>query len=115
MVEIFISSSHLWIGYYFAKCPRFSKKTMRLIKNIGNYYLQEDYTYLRIYGVIASPHIFPKFVPNRLILSEISYQTILQGFNASLAKDARKITFIPYYIYLGHYVLVECKERKTRS
>jgi hypothetical protein len=53
--------------------PRLSKESMRLIKNIGNWYLQEDCTYLRIYGVTASPHLLPKYVPNRLILGEIDY------------------------------------------
>lgn len=42
---------------------------------------------------------------NKFILSEIAYQTILQRFNASLAKDARKKTCIPCNFHLGQYGL----------
>jgi hypothetical protein len=88
------------------ECPRFSKESTRLIKNVGSWYLQEDYTHLRIYGVTTSPHIIPKYVPNRLTSGETVYNTIFQGFNASLAKDENKNTFNPYNIYLANYGLV---------
>jgi hypothetical protein len=88
---------------------------MRLLRSIGNWYLQEDCTYLRIYGVTIPPHLFPKYVSNRLILGEISYQTILQGFNATLAKDVRKRTFIPYNMYIGHYGLMNSKQARHEA
>jgi len=101
---------------FFKEFPKLIREAMRLIKNIGNRYLQEDYTYLIIYGVTASPHLLPKYVPNRLTLIDFSYQTIPQGFNSSLAKDARKNNFKPYNIYLGHYGLLNYrKERKEAN
>jgi hypothetical protein len=61
-----------------------------LLRSIGNWYLKEDHTYLRIYGVTAPPDLLPKYITNILVLGEITYQTILRGFNASLAKESRK-------------------------
>jgi hypothetical protein len=46
----------------------------------------------QIYGANVAPHLFPKYVPDRLVMGEICYQTILQGFNASLEKEAKKRT-----------------------
>jgi hypothetical protein len=89
--------------FFCNECLGLSKDPMRLLRSICNWYLQEDYTYSRIYGVIAPPHLLPKYVPNRLILRKIAYQTILQGFNATLANDAGKRTFISYNMYIGHY------------
>jgi hypothetical protein len=51
--------------------------------------LEEDYTYIKIYGAIASPHIFP-IVPDRLVVGEVAYQRVLQGFNASLLNEEKK-------------------------
>jgi hypothetical protein len=55
---------------------------MRLLRNIGNWYLQESYTYFNIFGVTTQPYLLPKYLANRLILGQIIYQMILQGFNA---------------------------------
>jgi hypothetical protein len=33
----------------------------------GKLVFEEEYTYLRIYGVIVSPHLLPIYVPNRLV------------------------------------------------
>jgi hypothetical protein len=97
------------------ECPWLSREAMKLLKSIGNWYLQEDYTYLRIYGVTAPPHLLPKYVPNRIILGEIAYQTILQVFNASLAKDSRKRTFISFNMYNGHYGLMNSKQARQEA
>jgi hypothetical protein len=88
---------------------------MRLLRSIGSWYLQEDHTYLRIYGVTAPPHLLPKYVPIRLVLGEIFYQKNLQGFSASLAKDSRKRTFILYHMYISHYGLMNSKQARQES
>jgi len=54
------------------------------------------------FGAIGAPHILPTYVLDRLVLGEICYQTILQGFNASLVKY-KKRDFIPYGFQLGYY------------
>jgi hypothetical protein len=73
-----------------------------------------DYTYLRICGATATPHLLPKYVPNRLVLGEIAYQTVLQGFNASLLKEARK-NLIPYNFSLGHYYLKDPRHARQEA
>jgi hypothetical protein len=80
-----------------------------LISYIGSWYLQEDCTYLRIYGATATPHLLPKYVLDRVVLGEVAYQTVLQGFNASLLKEVKKNIFIPYNFSLGHYFLKDPK------
>jgi hypothetical protein len=85
------------------ECPRITEEAKGILKYIGNWYLQEKFTYFRIYGVVASPHLLPIYVPNKLVLSEIAYQTILQGFNSLLVKDVKKKLFIPYNFYVGYY------------
>jgi hypothetical protein len=72
-------------GKYF---PRLSKEVMRLIDYIGKSFLHDDFTYLSIYGATISLQLLPKYVPYRLVFRDISYQMVLQDFNASLMKES---------------------------
>ena|SRR5713226_2052939 len=46
-------------------------------------------TYIHIYGVIKPPHLLPRFVPDHLVLSEITTQTFLHGVGAVLSRKKR--------------------------
>ena len=45
--------------------------------------------YIRIGGSTKPPHWFPLFVPNSLLLQEISYHTFVNGVVASLHKHKK--------------------------
>jgi hypothetical protein len=81
---------------------------------IGNWYFEEKHTYLRIYGATIPPHLLPVYVPDRLVIGEICYHTIMQGFNATLVKD-KKILFIPYGFQVGYYVVKYAKHAKQEG
>ena len=46
-----------------------------IIANMGDWYLGESFTYIRTYGS-NSAHRLPKVIPDRLVLEEISFQTV---------------------------------------
>jgi hypothetical protein len=85
-----------------------------VIKSIGYWFLDEDYTYIRIYGVTA-PHILPKYVPNKLFLSKIAFQTMIVGFNSFLSKGVKKNLFIPYHFSIGYYTLIKYSQAKAEG
>jgi hypothetical protein len=53
-------------------------------------------------------------VSDRLVLGEIFYQTILQGFNTSLVKD-KKRAFIPYGFYVGYHFVKDTTQAKKEA
>jgi hypothetical protein len=57
---------------------------------------------------------FQLMCADRLVLGEICYQTILQGFNASLVKD-KKRDFIPYGFQLGYYFVKYTTQEKQEG
>jgi hypothetical protein len=71
---------------------------------MGHWYLDERETYIRVFKEIEAPHLLPIYVPDRLVLGEICYQTILQGYNATLVKD-KKQAFILYGFDIGFYMV----------
>ena len=53
----------------------FSPEAKILIPTMGDWYVGESFTYIRDFGSNAT-HMFPKVVPNRLVLQEISFQIV---------------------------------------
>jgi hypothetical protein len=48
------------------------------------------------------------------VLGEIFYQTILQGYNATLVKD-KKRDFIPFGFHIGFYMVKDTAHAKKLS
>jgi hypothetical protein len=77
----------LYYLIFYRECPRLPDDSKKLISHIGNWYVQQDLTHIRIYGTTTTPHILFEYVPNRPFVGETSYHTFLQGLNASLLKE----------------------------
>jgi len=78
---------------------------------MGHCYLEEKNTYVWIFGATGALDFHPAYVSDCLMLGEIWYETILQGFNASLIKD-KKRDFIPYGFHIGYYIVKDTTHAK---
>ena len=68
----------------------FSLEAKSLIATMGDWYVGESFTYIRIYGSNAA-HMFPKVVSDRLVLEEISFQTVTKGIYKKCVAPKRKV------------------------
>ena len=59
------------------ECPRLSDAAKGVVSKSGHWYLDERETYIRVFDTTGAPHLLPIYVPDRLVLGEIWYQTIL--------------------------------------
>jgi len=75
--------------------PRCMQEAINAIKQIGDWFIDEEFSYIRIYGCEGAPHILPRYVPDRLALREIRYQIVGVGIVSSLSKSKKKK--IPYF------------------
>jgi hypothetical protein len=96
------------------ECPRLSDEAKKVVSKVGHWYLDERETYIRVFGATGAPHLLPIYVPDRLVLGEICYQTILQGYNATLVKD-KKRAFIPYGFHIGFYMVKDTMQAKQEG
>ena len=55
----------------------------------GNWYVGEYFSYIRIWGSNVV-HFLPRIVPDRMVLQEFSYQTMIDGSFSKLTKHKRK-------------------------
>jgi hypothetical protein len=105
-----------WIYFIIFKkeCPRLSVAAKKMILKVGHWYLDETTTYIKVFGATRAPHILSAHVPNRIIVGEICYQTILQGYNATLVKN-KKRAFIPYGFHVGFCIVKDTTQDKQEG
>ena len=58
---------------------RFTKEAINTLKELGDWFIDEEFSYIIIYGCEGAPYLLPRYVPERLSLREITYQTISVG------------------------------------
>jgi hypothetical protein len=93
----------------FAPPSCMTDKAIVVIKRFGDWYLMEHGTYIRIYGMMNPPHLLPRFVPNKLVLQEVAYQTIIHGVGGMMYR-LKKTIFPPLPLYVGNYFFGNTKQ-----
>lgn len=54
-----------------------------------NWFGEESFTYIKVLGSYAEPHVVPLYIPDKLLCREVVYQTIGHGITNAL-KDSNK-------------------------
>jgi len=44
------------------ECPSMLEETKRIVYDVGHWYLDEHYTYIRFFGATRAPHLLPVYV-----------------------------------------------------
>ena len=65
-------------------------KAKNLIATIGDWYVGESFAYIRVWGSNTT-HMLPKFVPNRLVIEEISFETMAERVYKKLPEPKRRV------------------------
>ena len=64
-----------------------SDKAQTIVERVGYWYLLEYGTYIKVYEATKYRQLLPKFVPDKLVLQEIGYQTLVYRVGATLKRD----------------------------
>jgi hypothetical protein len=57
---------------------------------IADWYIEEHFSYIRVFGFLVSPHAIPKLLPDRLLFKEVSYQTVVGQITKYLKETQKK-------------------------
>jgi len=63
------------------------------------------FTYVRVYGSLATPHVLPWYVPNKLLAGDFSYQTVGDGLTKTLKESKKPLCpsfSLQYNVYALH-------------
>jgi hypothetical protein len=64
--------------------PRISDKIMENLDKLADWYIEENFSYIRVFRCSVLLHSLPNFLPNRLVCWEVAYQTMTGGINKEL-------------------------------
>ena len=88
-----------------------SPEGQRIVKEYGNGYMTPDKVYIRIESSTKAPHWLPHFVPDTLLLHEISYHTYVNDVLASLHRNMKGL-WLPFPLPIGVQQVENFKQAK---
>ena len=95
------------------EAPRLSLEGQEIVKKYGDQCMTPDGVYIRMIGGTKSPHWLPHFIPDKLLLQDMGYQTCINGIFASLLK-AKKDPWPPFPFYIGMCRIENIKQEKDK-
>jgi hypothetical protein len=81
----------LYIVLFNEPTPRFAQEARNNIKEIGDWFLDDNFSYIRIYGCAVTPHLLPKYVRDRLVLRDIAFQIVSTRITRSLFSNSNEL------------------------
>jgi hypothetical protein len=84
------------------------------LKKIADWFVEENFSYIRVFGCSVSPHALRNFMPDRLVCREVDYQKVTGGIGKEL-KDAQK-KFLPTFpLQVGRFSLLDFGHSKVEA
>jgi hypothetical protein len=81
---------------------------------VADWFIDENFSYIRVFGCSVPPHALPKFLPDRLVCREVSYQTVTGGINKEL-KVAQKKVWPTFPLWVGMFSLLDFGHSKVEA
>jgi hypothetical protein len=64
------------ISLYGHPPPRISDKIMGNLGKLADWFIEENFSYIRVFGFSVPPHALPRFLPDMLVCREVVYQIV---------------------------------------
>jgi hypothetical protein len=94
--------------------PRISDSIAGNLSHIADWYVEEEFSYLRVFGATVPPSALPLFIPDKLACREIARQTVIGGVSKELKASAKKV-WPSFPIRLNSYSLLDFGHAKAEA
>jgi hypothetical protein len=94
--------------------PRISDSIAANLSRIADWYVEEEFSYLRVFGAVVPPLALPQFIPDKLACREIARQTVIGGVSKELKASAKKV-WPSFPIRLNSYSLLDFGHAKAEA
>jgi hypothetical protein len=94
--------------------PCVSETVSKNLKEITDWFIEESFSYIRVYGCSIPPHALPKFLPDRLVCREVAHQIVKGGIRIEL-KTAQKKSWPIFPVPIGKFSLQNLGHTKVES
>ena len=73
------------------RAPMISKDAKGDIMPVAIWFGEENFTYIRVFRSIEFPHVFPYYVPEKILARDIAYETLGNGITKHLKGSKKSI------------------------
>jgi hypothetical protein len=81
---------------------------------IANWYVEVEFSYLRVFSASVPLNALPLFIPDRLACREITRQTVISGARKELKGYSKKV-WPPFPIHIHSYSLLDFRHAKDEA
>lgn len=72
--------------------PRISKEEAEVdLTAVGNWFGEDKFTYIRVFGSTTRPHVLPLYIPDKLLARELAYQITTAGTSKTLRTSKKHL------------------------
>lgn len=96
------------------KAPKFSKEAATDLLVVGKYFVEEWFTYIKVFGSIVDLRFLPLYVSDKLLVREIAHQTMGKGLTKTL-KDNKNSMWPSFPIRCGSFSLANINRATKES
>lgn len=86
------------------KAPKFSKEVATDLLAVRKYFIEEWFTYIRVFGSTTDPRVLPLNISDKLLAREIARQAVEKGLT-KLLKENKKLLCLSFPIRCGSFSL----------
>jgi hypothetical protein len=94
--------------------PRISDSIAANLSSVADWYVEAEFSYIRVFGASVPPYALPLFIPDRLVCREIARQTVIGGISKELKGFSKKV-WPPFPIHLNTYSLLDFGHAKAEA
>ena len=82
--------------------PHISESIIGNLRAVVDWFIEENFSYIRVFGCSIPPHALPKFFLDRLVCREVAYQIIIGGIDKELKATQKKFWPI-FHLQVGKF------------
>jgi hypothetical protein len=94
--------------------PRISETVIGNLKAVVDWFIEENFSYIRVFGCSIPPHALPKFLPDRLVCREVAYQIVTGGIGIELKTTQKKLWPV-FPVQIGKFSLLNLGHSKVEA
>ena len=84
------------------------------LSSIVDWYVEAEFSYLRVFGASVPPHALPLFILDKLVFREVARQTLISGISNELKGYSKKV-WPPFPVHLNSYYLLDFGHAKAEA
>ena len=94
--------------------PRISYEASFDLPAVASWFGEEHFTYIKVFGSKARPHVLPLYIPDKLLAREICYQIMSESVTQIL-KEEKKRGWPPFPLRIGVFTLLNYKHAEKEA